>query len=117
MSVLFTDPAGHSTLSEHMPPPQVIEVLNRYLGVMSELVDAHSGCVIEFLGDGILAVFGAPNYLPQHEEATVRCALTMQERIADLNRHWQRSGVARYWRGHPGQAVGQLSTVSRLQVR
>jgi adenylate cyclase len=100
-----------------MPPPQVIEVLNRYLGVMSELVDAHSGCVIEFLGDGILAVFGAPNYLPQHEEATVRCALTMQERIADLNRHWQRSGVARYWRGHPGQAVGQLSTVSRLQVR
>ncbi len=105
VSVLFTDLAGYSTLSEQMPPPQVMEVLNRYLGEMSELVDAHNGCVIEFLGDGVLAVFGAPNYLPQHEEAAVRCALAMQGRLGELNRHWQRSEMAHYWRGRAGEGL------------
>lgn len=95
--VLFSDLEGYSTLSEHLSPRQVVEVLNTYLEAMTEAIEAEHGVYLEFLGDGFLAVFGAPNVLPDKEAAAARCALAMRRRLADLNAIWEQTGVARLW--------------------
>ena len=98
VTVLISDIRGYSTISERLPPVQVVDMLNRYLGAMNEVIDENKGCVIEFIGDAILAVFGAPNYLPDHSERAVRCALRMRERLVELNEEWRQSGgFSQYW--------------------
>ena len=97
VTVLISDIRGYSTVSERLPPVHVVDMLNRYLSAMNEVIDEHKGCVIEYLGDAILAVFGAPNYLPDHSERAVRCALRMRERLVELNEEWRQSGLSQYW--------------------
>jgi len=97
VTVLFSDMRGYSTISEQMSPAQVVDLLNRYLGAMNEIVDRHRGCVIEFVGDAIFAVFGAPHYIADHAEQAVRCSIEMRARLKELNTDWRRSGMARAW--------------------
>ncbi len=128
VTVLISDIRGYSTVSERIPPVQVVDMLNCYLSAMNEVIDEYRGCVIEFLGDAILAVFGAPNYLPDHSERAVRCALGMRERLIQLNREWHRSGLSQYWQDgtkvglserigiHTGTVVaGNLGGISRMK--
>lgn len=96
-TVLFSDLRGYSTISEQIPPSKVVEMLNQYLEAMNELIDLHHGCVIEFLGDAILAVFGAPYYIADHSEQALRCAIAMRNRLRELNNEWKQSGMACYW--------------------
>jgi adenylate cyclase len=96
-TVLFSDLRGYSTISEQIPPVKVVEMLNQYLEAMNELIDMHRGCVIEFLGDAILAVFGAPYYIVDHSEQALRCAIEMRNRLRELNNEWKQSGMACYW--------------------
>lgn len=97
VTVLFSDLSGYSTICEHLPPAQLLEMLNHYLGAMNVLIDQHHGCVIEFLGDAILAVFGAPDVREDHAEQALRCALAMRARLAEMNLEWQQTGLARCW--------------------
>lgn len=97
VTVLFSDIQGYSRISENLPPAQVVDMLNRYLGVMTDIIDSHRGCVLEFLGDAILAIFGAPYYYPDHPAVAVRCAVEMRDRLVELNDEWTRGGLARYW--------------------
>jgi class 3 adenylate cyclase len=85
--VLFSDLQSYSTLSEHLSPQQVVEA-----------IEDERGVYLEFLGDGFLAVFGAPNELPDKEAAAVRCALEMRRRLLDLNEAWERTDSSRLWR-------------------
>jgi adenylate cyclase len=98
VTIVMTDLHGYTTLSESASPTQVVALLNQYLGAMNAIIDGHLGCVIEYTGDGILAVFGAPNPLVDHAEEAVRCAMAMRERLAELNRGWEASGEAEMWR-------------------
>ena len=98
VTVLFCDMKGYSTLSEQMPPQQVVDMLNRYLSAMTDIIYLHNGCVIEFMGDAIFAVFGAPQYIPDHAEKAVRCAIDMRLRLTSLNRELEESGITRYWK-------------------
>ena len=61
VTVLFSDLRGYSTISEALSPVETVHFLNEYLSVMNDEIDREGGCIIEFLGDAILAVFGAPN--------------------------------------------------------
>jgi adenylate cyclase len=128
VTVLISDIRGYSTISERLPPVHVVDMLNRYLSVMTDVIDEQQGCVIELLGDAILAVFGAPSYLPDHSERAVRCALRMRERLVELNREWRQSGLSKYWHDstitdlserigiHTGPVVaGNLGGRSRLK--
>jgi class 3 adenylate cyclase len=96
--VLFSDLQSYSTLSEHLSPQQIVELLNTYLEAMTDAIEAENGVYLEFLGDGFLAVFGAPNDLPDKEAAAVRCALEMRRRLLELNKAWERTDVAKLWR-------------------
>lgn len=98
-TVLFSDVAGFTTICEHLPPEPLIGWLDRYIDVMVRIVTEHEGVVLRFVGDGILAVFGAP--VPRRDEATIdadarnaaRCALAMEAAMAELNAGWREAGL------------------------
>lgn len=98
VTALFVDLRRYSTISEGLSPQDVLALLNDYFSAMTDIVERHRGCVVELLGDAILAVFGAPEELEDHAEAAVRCALAMQERLEALNVEWERSGLAAMWK-------------------
>jgi class 3 adenylate cyclase len=84
-TILFSDIRGYSTLAEQLDSREVVEILTRHLGAMSQVILDHGGTVSDFIGDAVLAVFGAPEPLPDHAERALRCALAMQERQQRLN--------------------------------
>ncbi len=98
VTVLFTDLRGYSTLTEEAEPAQVVRLLNDYFGAMNAIIDAHDGVVIEFLGDGILAAFGAPVRVEDHARRAVDAALAMRARLDALNAEWEEDGRAALWK-------------------
>lgn len=85
-TLMFTDIRGFTTISERMPPAAVLEGLNRYFTEMTAAVLEVNGYLNRYLGDGILAVFGAPNSLPRNGAlAAVKCAMLMLQRLEILN--------------------------------
>jgi len=105
VTVLFSDLRDYSIFCEHLPPAKMVGMLNQYLTAMNTLIDQHHGCVIEFMGDAILAVFGAPYYQADHPEQAVRCAIAMQTQLQILNREWRQAGLTQSWTGHSGEDV------------
>ena len=106
--VFFSDIRGFTTLSERMDPQDVVAKLNEYLSAMVDVVLGHDGTVIRFIGDAILAVWGAPLPVPDAEERAVRAALGMRERLAALNATWESRGVEALGIGmgiHRGEVV------------
>ena len=99
VTVLLSDLRGYTTLTETIPPTAVVEILNHYFQVMQDVIEAHQGVVLEYVGDAILVVFGAPLDLPGHEAAAVRCAAAMREALATLNAAWHAEGR---WARHGG---------------
>ncbi len=92
VSVLMSDLRGFTTLSERLPPERISEIMNAYFTAMVEVILAHRGMVSDFIGDGILAVYGAPLDDPEHAWHAVKTALDMQAALQRLNQKWQAEG-------------------------
>ena len=93
VTILMADIRGFTQLCSQMPPEQVVSLLNGYLGTMTEIIMRHNGTIDEFLGDAILAVFGAPNNDPNHAQSAVDCGVEMQQAVAAVNRQHQTSNL------------------------
>jgi adenylate cyclase len=78
-TAMFTDLRGFTTFSETLAADQVIGLLNRYLGIMSDVVLAHGGTLVTYTGDGMMAVFGAPLPQPDHADRALAAAREMLE--------------------------------------
>jgi|688.fasta_scaffold213335_2 adenylate cyclase len=76
-TVMFTDLRGFTQFSEHQEPEKVIDVVNRYLGEMSEAILNEEGTIVAYMGDGIMAVFGAPIEQEDHADRALRAARAM----------------------------------------
>lgn len=85
VSIMMSDIRGFTSLSENLAPAQVVTLLNRYLGAMTDIIMAHHGTIDEFIGDAILAVFGAPQHREDDADRAVNCALAMQAAMKELN--------------------------------
>lgn len=118
VAVLFTDIRGFSTLSEQMSPEEVVAFLNEYLEEMTQAVRPWGGYINNFIGDAIVVIFGAPVDQSDKEWHAVAAALTMQERLAELNRKRIARGAIPIYNGigiSAGEAVaGQIGSLERL---
>ena len=92
VTVLFSDIRGFTRFSEEHSPEQVVARLNEYYTAMSELIFHHQGTLDKFIGDAIMAFWGAPLRQPDHTLRAVRCALDMIDRLERLNTDWRRRG-------------------------
>ena len=108
VTIVFTDLVGYSNLSEKMAPAEVVNLLNTYFGLMGAIIEEHHGCVIEFVGDAMFCVFGAPSALPNHAELAVRCAIAMQAKLAAVHAEWEHV--------EPKLWFGQGSTPLRMRM-
>lgn len=96
VTVVFTDVRGFTQLSEHMRPEELLKVLNEYFRVMIDVVLEFGGNLDKFLGDGLMAVFGAPVAHGDDAERAVRAAIKMQEGFAQLNERRARDGAVQF---------------------
>jgi adenylate cyclase len=85
VTVMFTDIVGFTKLCEHMEPAAIGELLNDYFGRMGEIIFEHEGTLDKFIGDAILAVFGAPFDQPDHAERCVAAAIEMRRELGRMN--------------------------------
>jgi class 3 adenylate cyclase len=84
VSVLFVDVRGYTSFAESRRSEEIFSTVNRFTEAVSRIVRAHGGAVVEFNGDGMMAVFGAPRDLPQKEEAAVAAGREIHDAVAAL---------------------------------
>ncbi len=94
ISVLFCDIRGFTASVEHRSPRDVVAQLNEYFSAMADVVERHHGVVDKYIGDCIMAVWGAPTSDTDHAQNAARAALEMRARIATLNTAWTARGIA-----------------------
>ena len=95
-TILFSDLRGFTSYSEQLAPDAVIEVLNRYLGEMSDAIMDHGGTLVAYMGDGIMALFGAPLEQPDHADRAVAAAREMLTvRLPRFNEWMEGAGMGR----------------------
>jgi adenylate cyclase len=92
LTVLFSDIRGFTTYSERHAAEDVVAVLQEYLSEMVEIVFRHGGTLDKFMGDAVMAIFGAPLADPDHAFHACRAAVEMNDRLAELNAQWQAAG-------------------------
>ncbi|MFZ4535477.1 adenylate/guanylate cyclase domain-containing protein [Propionivibrio sp.] len=115
--VLFADIRDFTTRSEHLSPEAIVELLNRYFTQMTLAIHGHGGTLDKFIGDGLMAFFGAPQELDHPVQNALAAAREMLLQLHDLNRQLEAEGAAPIQIGiglHYGEAViGHVGSASR----
>lgn len=93
ITILMSDLRGFTTLSSVLSPEELIKALNHYFEKMVAVIEKYGGTVIEFLGDGIFVVFGAPHDDPDHASHAVECAVEMQNANAADSEWYHQRGI------------------------
>lgn len=86
MTVLFSDVRGFTTISESLPPEQLVEIMNTYLTAMTEIVFANGGTLDKYIGDAVMAFWNAPLDQPDHAIRAATTAIEMQKKLSEMNR-------------------------------
>ena len=81
VSIAFTDISSYSTIIENMSPKVAVKLLNQYFSKMHDIIEKHNGHILNYIGDSIMIVFGAPNDIEDHELKAVECAIEMRKSL------------------------------------
>ncbi len=93
ITAFFSDIQGFTTISEKLDPAALVALLNECLSAMTEIILQEGGIIDKYIGDAIVAIFGAPLDQPDHAERAVRAALRCQERLVELRKSWAARGL------------------------
>ncbi len=119
VTLLFSDIRQFTQLAEKLPPEEVVHLLNEYFEQMIEVIFIHSGTLDKFIGDGIMAEFGAPLDDDKQEEHAIEAAIHMQKELDKLCEKWAGEGKPRIQMGigiHTGEAVvGNIGSERRTE--
>ena len=119
VTVLFADIRGFTALSERENPEKVVSLLNRYFSAMTDIIFEHGGTLDKYIGDGLMAIFGAPTATPEDALNAVKAAVTMQKRITTLNEELRIDGLEQIAVGiglHTGEAtIGYIGSDKRSE--
>ena len=119
LTVFFSDVAGFTTISEKLTPEDLVVLLNHYLSAMTDIILRHRGNVNKYLGDGIMAIFGAPRGEPNHATLACYAALENQSALARLREEWKAQGhpevIARIGINSGPLVVGNVGSQVRME--
>jgi PAS domain S-box-containing protein len=108
VTILFADLCGFTPLCAELDPQRVVRLLNIHLGAMAEVITSHGGTIDEFLGDAVLAIFGAPVLAEDDAQRALACAIAMQNAMEGVNRQLSDEGLPALQMGiavHTGEVV------------
>lgn len=108
ITVLFADIRGFTRMAERERPEKILQILNRFFSVMTDVVFAHGGTLDKYTGDGLMALFGAPTATPEDAANAARAAVEMQRRLRELNEELAANGFNTLGIGiglHTGEAI------------
>ena len=108
ITILFADIRGFTRISEHANPEKIVSLLNRYFSAMTDIIFAHGGTLDKYLGDGLMALFGAPTATPDDASNALNAAVAMHRRLLGINRELRDEGFAEIGVGmglHTGEVV------------
>ena len=119
ITVLFADIRGFTRISEHASPENIVQLLNRYFSAMTDIIFAHGGTLDKYLGDGLMALFGAPAVTPKDAANAMAAAVAMQRRMLSINDELRAEGFPEIGIGiglHTGEViVGYIGSERRSE--
>jgi adenylate cyclase len=119
ITILFADIRGFTRISEHAPPERIVSLLNRYFSAMTDIIFAHGGTLDKYLGDGLMALFGAPTATPDDANNALNAAVAMQRRVLGINVELSNEGLPEIGVGmglHTGEViVGYIGSERRSE--
>jgi adenylate cyclase len=119
ITVLFADIRGFTRISEHAPPEKIVQLLNRYFSAMTDIIFAHGGTLDKYLGDGLMALFGAPTVTAKDAGNAIAAAVAMQRRMLSINDELRAEGFPEIGIGiglHTGEVtVGYIGSERRSE--
>lgn len=93
VTILFSDIRGFTSMSESTSPEDLVALLNEYLNPMTDIVMSELGTLDKYIGDAVMAIFGAPLDLPDHADRCCRSAIKMMNRVDQINNNWTGRGL------------------------
>ena len=118
-TILMADLRGFTSLSERLPAEDVVAMINIYLETMTEIIQKYQGTIDEFIGDGILVIFGAPILRPDDPQRAVACAVEMQLAMTSVNDRNRQAGYPEVALGigiNTGEVVmGNIGSKKRIK--
>jgi adenylate cyclase len=119
ITILFADIRGFTRISEHAPPEKIVSLLNRYFSAMTDIIFAHGGTLDKYIGDGLMALFGAPTTTPDDASNALNAAVAMQRRLLGINQELRDEGLQEIGVGmglHTGEViVGYIGSERRSE--
>jgi adenylate cyclase len=119
ITILFADIRGFTRISEHAAPEKIVSLLNRYFSAMTDIIFAHGGTLDKYLGDGLMALFGAPTTTPEDASNALNAAVAMQRRLLGINTELRQEGLSEVGVGiglHTGDViVGYIGSERRSE--
>lgn len=119
ITILFADIRGFTRISEHAPPEKIVHLLNHYFSAMTDIIFAHGGTLDKYLGDGLMALFGAPSATPKDAANALNAAVAMQRRMLGINEELGQEGFPEIGIGiglHTGEVtVGYIGSERRSE--
>jgi class 3 adenylate cyclase len=111
VTVFFADVVGFTTLADRIDPEALAEIMNEYLGTVAEILESRGGSLTDFAGDGVMAIFGAPDEMEPRDQvlAAVSAARALQAALPDMSRRWYTLGIDRDLQARVGINTGVVS--------